>query len=277
MTAEHIITPPFSTSFNTVISENGGHIFIENFQFKVEGQKLSDPSQRAILGTYIVDLQKEKEEESIQDTAQNAVIFEYALNTTSIPSATREEKLLQLLEQKYQNYRILNGPEFFYGYYGYLIKLPDEDIFIGGCKQASTESILIKAKITKGSYNEHTQKILNCLTSTFKKKHHEDFLKFKISHENLYFLPSPSIHEISEKTIINIIKFFHENNLTDNPSIKKNYLKELKYSDLNELGWAASKFIEKKWLHTKTVKSGNPDFNTLKKEIDTLKEKLEIN
>ncbi|WOI45168.1 hypothetical protein [Acidovorax sp. BLS4] len=278
MINEYIITtPPFWTSFSTDISKNGEHIFIENFHFKIEGVTLSDPNQTAILGTYILDLQKEKTEKSLQEITENSEYFEHAFNATLTPSSTREEKILQLLEKKYSNHKILNGPEFFSGYYGYLIKLRDEDIFIGGCKESFTTSISITVKTSKDSYNKHTQKILECLISTIKTKQHEDFLTFKKSYGDLDFLPSKSINEISEKAILLIIKFFHENNLTVKSATDKNYSTKLKYSDLNELGWEASKFTEKKWLHTKTAKSGNPDFNALKKEIDTLKKKLEIN
>ena len=276
MTAEHIIaTPPFLTSFTSTVSKDGEHVFIENFHFRIQGELLSEPDQKAILGTYILDLEEERTESLIQDALKNSEIFYHYLDTAGAPSSDSVKKLLQLLEQNCSSYRILNGQEFFSTHYAYLIKFQDYDIFIGGRKESSS-TLVISVKIPKNSYDEHTQKILECLKSTLIKKHREDFLRFRMSHADLDFLSSTSIEGLTKKTVTNIIKFLRENNLIITPSAIGNYAEKLKYSDLSELGWALSKFMEKKWLHTKTVKSGNPDFNTLKKEIDTLKKKLEI-
>lgn len=278
MAAENfIITSPFLTKFTTEISEDGEHIFIDNFRFQVGDQVLSDSSQRAVLGSYIADLEREKFEVSMQDVSKNQKFLERAIEHSKVLSIFDEKEVLQELEGCSSSYRVLNGPEFFFDYYGYLIRLQSKDIFIGGCGQPSFAPPSVKIEIPKNSYDEHTKKILDALIVTFRKKHYEDFMVFNEIHKDLDFLSSSSIDGVSEKNINKIIEFFKQSNLMMDPSISNNQKEILKYSDLNELGWALSRFMKRKWLHTKAVKSGNPDFNALKKEIEIIKKKLTIN
>ncbi len=278
MIAEYTITtPPFLTFFKTVISHSGEHIFIDDFNFQVESHLFSEPSQRSILGTYIIDLEREKLETSLQDTEQNSAIFEHELNIKNNSQIIVENKIIQSLRQNPPIYRVLNGPEFFSGYSAYLVRLQDSDFFIAGCAENSAAAPFIKIEIPKNSYDNHTQKILNTLKSTLRNKHHDDFVEFMKSHEDSKFLSIETTTQIPDKTIRKIIKYLCEKNLIINSSRKKNNLEELKYSDLNELGWALSVFMEKKWLHTKTLKSGNADFNILDKEIEVIRKRLEFN
>ncbi|MFD1838155.1 hypothetical protein [Paracidovorax cattleyae] len=275
MIKEHTIsTPPFLTQLYIEELPDQGQIFIKSFIFRVSGILCSSPEEAAVLGTYALDLEQEISNIATQDPIRNTFKYGHISLQAIAPHIANGSSLLGLLKSEEHKFKVLNGPEFFDGYEGYLIKYQDHDIFFGGEVFFGFPLKAHFVQVPSGSYEKHAQKTLAILRKEYSATHQRAFTNFIDSNSDNFFI-SETAHEhipLSAKKII--ASFFIENNLLrDSKNLNRRSL-EIKFSDLNELGWAVSQFANRKWIHTKTTRSGNPDVVALKRELENIKKRL---
>ncbi|WP_415266512.1 hypothetical protein [Acidovorax sacchari] len=278
MIKEHaIFTPPFLTQFCIEELPDQGQIFIKRFIFKFSDILCSSPEETAVLGTYALDLEKEITNIANQDPIRNTFTYGNISLQATAPYIADASSLLGLLESEEHKFKVLNGPEFFDGHEGYLIKCQDHDIFFGGDVFFGFPFKAHFVQVPSGSYEEHVQKTLAILKEEYSAAHQRAFINFINSNCNNFFISETAPRYISLSAKKRIINFFIENNLfrDSQKNLNRNSV-EIKFSDLNELGWAVSQFANKKWIHAKTTRSGNPDVVALKRELENIKKRLGV-
>lgn len=164
-----VCNSPLSTKLKRVPSKDGRLVFLECVDFKIHDVRFSDRDETCVSGAYSAEIERELSALEKQDIEKNEILVKTVCSGVlgdfnSVLWKKKDAECSRILQEDVlKNYYILHGPEPFVGYLSYLIRLKNNDLFIGETWPKEPPISTHFFCLPSGLYQKHLKEILQHL------------------------------------------------------------------------------------------------------------------